>query len=91
MKLNSDELVQTVFDYLTVSSLEFTKFSKPGFVLGDFEILLSELFKTTESTNSKSRSALLSNITHFALRNGADAFCTAQLISSVYLVFVLFN
>ena len=85
-ELNSDELVQTVFDYLTVSSLEFTKFSKPGFVLGDFEILLSELFKTTESTNSKSRSALLSNITHFALRNGADAFCTAQLISSVYLV-----
>lgn len=82
---NSINLINLLFNFLTISTLEFTKFSKPGFVLNDFESLLNQLIKS-ESINFKARSALISNISYFALKNGADAFCTAQLIASVYLV-----
>lgn len=88
-KLSRLDVVNTVFDGLTVSAIEFVKFVKPGFVLRDFENLLGDLLRSVtsvENIDNKSRTALLSNIVYFALRHGADAFCTAQLIASVYLV-----
>jgi len=81
----NDQIIEKLFSYVSISASEFVKFSKPSFVLEEFENLLSELFQFTKSSNSKSKNALLSNITYFSLRHGADAFCTAQLISSVYL------
>lgn len=84
--LSQKDLSDLLFDYVSVSSLEFAKYSKPEFVLNDFETLLGDLFKLQASSDNKSRQALFSNIVYFALRFGADAFCTAQLIASVYLV-----
>lgn len=81
----NDQIIEKLFSYISVSASEFVKFSKPSFVLEEFEGLLNELFQFSKLSNSKSRNALLSNITYFSLRHGADAFCTAQLISSVYL------
>jgi len=82
---NENEIVEKLFSYISITASEFVKFAKPSFVLEDLENLLSEVFKSSNLTNSRSRNALLSNITYFSLRHGADAFCTAQLIASVYL------
>jgi len=79
--------VEKLFSNLSVAAVEFVKFTKPTFVLGEFERMLSDVFKNSNSNSAsdKSKKALLSNITYFSLRHGADAFCTAQLIASVYL------
>lgn len=85
-ELDHKDLRDLLFNYVSVSSLEFAKYSKPTFVLNDFENLIGDLFKLQAFSDNKSRQALFSNIVYFALRFGADAFCTAQLIASVYLV-----
>lgn len=79
------QIVEKLFSYISINASEFVKFAKPSFVLEELENLLSELFKSSNLNNSRARNALLSNITYFSLRHGADAFCTAQLIASVYL------
>ena len=79
------DAIDKLFSNLSVSAAEFVKFTKPTFVLSEFERILADIFRTSNVTNDKSKKALLSNITYFSLKHGADAFCTAQLIASVYL------
>lgn len=74
-----------LFSYLTISYKRFIKATKPTFVLSDLENSLTDLLISADAGIS-SRRALVSNVTYFALKNGADAFCTAQLIASAYLV-----
>jgi hypothetical protein len=74
-----------VFSYLTVSFKQFIRATKPAFVLAELERSFSNLLMSGNASD-KSRQALLSNIVYFSLKNGADAFCTAQLIASVYIV-----
>lgn len=85
LNTNFDFLFNSIFNYLTVSYKQFIRTTKPSFLLSDLEHSLADLVRST-TFNPKSRNSLLSNITYFALKNGADAFCTAQLIASAYLV-----
>lgn len=85
LNTNSDFFFNNIFNYLTVSYKQFIRTTKPSFVLTDLEYSLVDLIHSA-TFNPKSRNSLLSNITYFALKNGADAFCTAQLIASAYLV-----
>ena len=84
-KFSTSNAIEKIFSNLSVAAAEFVKFTKPTFVLSEFEKVLGDIFKTSNLANDKSKKALLSNITYFSLRHGADAFCTAQLIASVYL------
>ena len=85
--LNSQtDFINRIFENLTVSSKEFAKFTRPDFVLDEFESLVKQMFNIRSISTVASRQALLSHITYFSLRYGADAFCTAQLIASAYLV-----
>jgi len=85
--LNSQtDFINRIFENLTVSSKEFAKFTRPDFVLDEFESLIKQMFNIRAISTVASRQALLSHIAYFSLRYGADAFCTAQLIASAYLV-----
>lgn len=84
-KLNFEDSLNELFSYLTVSYKRFIKATKPSFVFNDLERSLSQLLISADAS-PKSRNTLLSNITYFAIKHGADAFCTAQLMASAYLV-----
>ena len=68
--LTFDNIFSNVFNYFTVSYKRFIKFAKPKFVLSDLESLLNNVVNIS-ALNTQSRSALLSNITYFSLKNGA--------------------
>ena len=85
-ELNYNFLVEKLLDFFVVSVSEFLKFTKPSFVFRDFDNLLNSVITTDIRQLSKAKNSLIYNITRFSLKNGSDAYCTAQLISSVYLV-----
>lgn len=84
--INYNFLVDKLLDFFSISVSSFLKFTKPGFVFKDFDLLLSGIVNLKAKHLVKSKNSLIYNVSRFSLKNGADAFCTAQLISSVYLV-----
>jgi len=84
--VNYNFLVDKLLDFFTVSVLEFLKFTKPSFVFRDFDLLLTNIVSSDSKHLAKGKASLIYNVSRFSLRNGADAYCTAQMIASVYLI-----